>query len=57
MKPLMKMMGGAGLGQKLSMMKGLGDLGALQGGKMPKLKQGTTRFDPREREKKRRRRR
>ncbi len=57
MKPLMKMMSGAGLGEKMSLMKGLGDLGALQGGKMPKLKQSTVKFDAREREKKRRRRR
>ena len=57
MKPLMKMMSGAGLGQKMSMMKGLSDMGALQSGKMPKFKGGTVKFDPRQREKKRRRRR
>lgn len=60
MKPMMKMMSGAGLGQKMQLMKGLSDMGALQSGQLPKLKGGTAtsaRFDPRKRDKKKRRRR
>ncbi|MGE0481996.1 MAG: signal recognition particle protein [Phycisphaerae bacterium] len=56
MKPLMKMMSGAGIGQRMKMMQGLSQMGALQSGKMPKLKAATTRFDPRERDRKRKRR-
>jgi signal recognition particle subunit SRP54 len=60
MKPMMKMMSGAGLGQKMQLMKGLSDMGALQSGQMPKMKGSTAtsaRFDPRKRDKKKRRRR
>lgn len=58
MRGLMKQMAGMGLGQRLKMTQALGQMGALQGGAMPKLKKGTTKYDPRrqDRRKKRRRR-
>lgn len=57
MRGLMKMMAGMGMGQRLRMTQQLSQMGALTGGAMPKVKAGSTRYDPRRREKKRRRRR
>jgi signal recognition particle subunit SRP54 len=56
MKPMMKLMSGQGIGGRMKMLSALGQMGALESGKMPKIKQAA-RFDPRKREKKRRRRR
>lgn len=58
MRGMMKQMAGMGMGDRLNMMKGLGDMGALAGGKMPKMKKGSTKYNPRrdDRKKKRRRR-
>ncbi len=57
MKPLMKAMSGGSITERMRMISGLSQMGALESGKMPKLKQSTQRFDPRKREKKRRKRR
>ena len=57
MRGMMKQMAGMGMMQRMRMTQQLGDLGALTGGKVPKLQKGSTRYDPRQREKKRKRRR
>lgn len=57
MRGMMKLMAGMGVGQKMKMAQALGQMGSLETGMMPKLKQGTARFDPRKRDKKARRRR
>ncbi|MBW7905143.1 MAG: signal recognition particle protein [Phycisphaerae bacterium] len=56
MRPLMKQMAGMGMGQRLKMTQQLGQMGMLDG-RIPKLKAATTRFDPRRRDRKRKRRR
>jgi signal recognition particle subunit SRP54 len=56
MRPLMKQMAGMGMGQRLKMTQQLGQMGMLDG-RIPKLKSATTRFDPRRRDRKRKRRR
>lgn len=57
MRGMMKQMAGAGLGQRLKMTQALGQMGALDGGRMPKVTKGSTRYDPRRNEKRRKRRR
>ena len=58
MRGMMKMMAGRGMGDRIRMAQGLAQMGALDGGgRMPKLKKGTTKYDPRAKDKKRKRRR
>lgn len=57
MRPLMKQMAGMGMGQRLKMTQQLGQAGMLDGGSMPKMKKGSTFYNPRKDDKKRRRRR
>lgn len=58
MRGMMKQMAGAGMGDRMRMAQGLGNMGAMGGGGgMPKLKGSTVRFDPKQRDKKRKRRR
>lgn len=57
MRGLMKQMAGMSMLQKMKMASGLGQMGMLESGKIPKVKAAAARFDPRKREKKRRRRR
>ncbi|MBK9118464.1 MAG: signal recognition particle protein [Phycisphaerales bacterium] len=57
MRGMMKLMAGQGMGGKLKMMQQLGQMGALTGGTMPKVKKGSTRYNPQRPDKKRRRRR
>ncbi len=56
MRGMMKQMAGMSMFQKMKMASGLGQMGALESGKIPKMK-AAAKFDPRKREKKRRRRR
>jgi len=56
MKGLMKMMAGMGLGQRLRMTQQLSQMGMLDGN-IPRLKKGSTRYEPRRRERERKRRR
>ena len=55
MRPLMKAMAGQGIGGRMKMMSQLSQMGMMDGA-MPKLKKGTTRYNP-QRDKKRKRRR
>jgi len=59
MRPLLKSMTSMGMRDRMRMMSQLGQMGALDGGRVPKMKQkGSTRYDPRgDRNKKRRRKR
>jgi signal recognition particle subunit SRP54 len=56
MRPLMKQMAGMGMGSRLKMTQQLAQMGVLDGG-VPKMKKGTTRYQPRKLERKKRRRR
>jgi len=57
MRGMMKQMAGMGIGQRMKMAQALGQSGALESGHMPRAKKGSTKYDPRRRGKKRRRRR
>ena len=57
MRGMMKAISGMGMMDRMKMMRQLGSTGMLDGGRMPKLKKGTTKYDPRRRDKKRKRRR
>jgi signal recognition particle subunit SRP54 len=57
MRPMMKMMAGGGIGDRMRALQSLGNMGALSGGKMPRVKKGSTKYDPRQRDKKRKKRR
>ena len=59
MRGMMKQMTGGGMGGMMNMMRGMGDIGSMLkgGGGVPKMKGSTARFDPRQRDKKRKRRR
>ncbi len=56
MRPLMKQMAGMGMSSRLKMTQQLAQMGVLDGG-IPKMKKGTTRYQPRKLERKKRRRR
>ncbi len=56
MRGLMKTMAGMGLRDRMRMTQALGQTGMLDGGKVPKLRKGSTKYKPR-REKRRKRRR
>ncbi|HUU96286.1 MAG TPA: signal recognition particle protein [Phycisphaerae bacterium] len=56
MRGLMKQMAGMGLGQRMKMTQQLAKMGALDGN-MPRMKKGSTKYNPRGRDKKKRRRR
>ena len=56
MRGLMKQMAGMGLGQRMKMTQQLAKMGALEGN-MPRMKKGSTKYNPRGRDKKKRRRR
>lgn len=57
MRGLMKQMAGLGMGGRLKMTQQLANLGALQGGALPKTAKGSTFYNPRRDDKKKRRRR
>ncbi len=59
MRGLMKQMAGLGLGGRLKMAQSLGELGSLQTGQVPRMPRGAApaRFDPRQRDRKKKRRR
>ncbi|MEP0847658.1 MAG: signal recognition particle protein [Phycisphaerae bacterium] len=57
MRGMMKQMAGLGFGQRVKMAQVLGQMGALDGGRLPKLAKGSTRYDPRRNDRKRKRRR
>jgi len=57
MRGLMKLMSGMGMGQRMKMTQALTQAGAMEAGKMPKFKAGAVKFDPRQREQKKKRRR
>ncbi|TWT43736.1 Signal recognition particle protein [Phycisphaerae bacterium RAS1] len=58
MRGMMKMMAGMGMGQKLAATKALGEMGMLDGsGGVPRVKKGSTFYNPRPTERKKRRRR
>jgi signal recognition particle subunit SRP54 len=57
MRGMMKQMAGMGIRDRMKMTQALGRTGALDGGRMPKMKKGSTKYDPRRRDKKRKRRR
>jgi signal recognition particle subunit SRP54 len=56
MRGLMKQMAGMGMGGRLRMTQQLANMGMLDGG-IPKMKKGTTKYQPRKTERKKRRRR
>jgi signal recognition particle subunit SRP54 len=56
MRGLMKQMAGMGLGQRMKMTQQLAKMGALEGN-LPRAKKGSTKYNPRARDKKKRRRR
>ena len=58
MRDVMKLMSGQGMMGRMRMMQQLAGMGAMQGGPMPKMKKGTTKYNPRkdDRKKKRKRR-
>jgi len=56
MRGLMKQMAGMGFGQRIKMTQQLAKMGALEGN-MPRMKKGSTKYNPRGRDKKKRRRR
>jgi signal recognition particle subunit SRP54 len=56
MRPMMKQMAGMGMGQRMKMAQSLGQGGMLDG-RMPRVKKGTTRYNPRKPDRKKRRRR
>jgi len=57
MRGMLKQMAGMGLRERMRLTQTLGKMGALESGRMPKLKKGSTRYDPRRHERKRKRRR
>ena len=57
MRGMMKQMAGMGFRDRMKMTQALGKMGALESGQMPRMKKGSTKYDPRRRDKKRRRRR
>jgi signal recognition particle subunit SRP54 len=57
MRGLMKQMSGMGIRDRMRMTEMLGKTGALESGRMPRMKKGSTKYDPRRRDKKRKRRR
>jgi signal recognition particle subunit SRP54 len=57
MRGMMKQMAGMGLRDRMKMTQALGKMGALESGRMPKMKKGSTKYDPRKRDKRRKRRR
>jgi len=57
MRPMMKMMAGMGLRDRMRMTSQLGKMGMLEGASMPRMKKGSTRYDPRPHDRKRKRRR
>jgi len=56
MRGLMKQMAGMGFGQRIRMTQALAQSGMLAGGRLPRVRKGSTRYDPRRRDKKKRRR-
>ena len=56
MRPMMKQMAGMGMGQRMKMAQGLAQGGMLDGN-MPRMKKGSTKYNPRKPERKRKRRR
>ncbi len=56
MRGVMKQMAGMGLGQRMKMTQQLAKMGALEGN-MPRMKKGSTKYNPRGHDKKKRRRR
>jgi signal recognition particle subunit SRP54 len=57
MRGVMKQMAGMGLRDRMRMTQALGRMGALESGVMPKMKKGSTKYDPRKRDRRRKRRR
>jgi signal recognition particle subunit SRP54 len=57
MRGLMKQMSGMGMRDRMRFTQALGKTGMLESGQMPKMKKGSTKYDPRQRDKKRKRRR
>jgi signal recognition particle subunit SRP54 len=55
MRGMMKQMAGMGMGGRMKMMQQMGQLGAMDGN-MPKMKKGSTKYNPRREDKKKRRR-
>ncbi len=51
MRPLMKMMAGGGIGDRMAAMQSLGNMGQLQAGQVPKIARGSTKYDPRKADK------
>ncbi len=56
MRPMMKQMAGMGMGQRMKMAQGLAQGGMLDGN-MPRMKKGSTKYNPRKPDRKRKRRR
>ena len=57
MRGMMKQMAGMGIRDRMKMTQALGQSGMLAGGQMPKMKKGSTKYNPRKRDRKKRRRR
>jgi len=57
MRGLLKQMSGMGLRDRMRLTQALGQMGVLDSGRLPKVKKGSTRYDPRRYDKKRKRRR
>jgi signal recognition particle subunit SRP54 len=57
MRPMMKQMAGMGFGQRVKATQALAQMGTLSGGNMPRVKKGTTKYNARRDDKKRKRRR
>ncbi len=56
MQPMMKMMAGQGFGGRMNAIRQLGNMGAMTGGAaMPKMKKGSTKYNPRKGKQKRKR--
>jgi len=57
MRGMMKQMAGMGMRDRMRFTQAMGKSGMLAGGAMPRMKKGSTKYDPRKRNKKRKRRR
>jgi signal recognition particle subunit SRP54 len=57
MRGMMKQMAGMGFRDRMKMTQALGQMGALETGRMPRMKRGSTKYDPRRGDKRRKRRR
>ena len=57
MRGMMKQVAGMGMGDRMRMMQSLGSAGAFQGAAMPKMTKGTTKYNPRRDDRKKRKRR